>query len=126
METVIAECSSELAAFPEEAPTEQQINTPTICSESNESSNLQSESIYIHEEVSNDLDAEGGNSKSDTIEQLNNVIRILTNKVKLLQSKLSEQRKDKKKITRKKRRLGKNCCTIIYTCMLIVHHHSWL
>jgi len=114
VESVIAECSSKSAAFPEEAPTEQQINTPIICSESNETStvnidesNLQSECIYIHEEAPNDLD------DRETSEQLKNEIRILTNKVKLLQSKLSKHRKDKKKITRKKRSLGKNFCTTI-------------
>ena len=70
VETVIAECSSESAAFPEEASTEQQIDTPTVSSESYEGSNmnidtctLQSESIYIHKEASNDLDAESGNSE---------------------------------------------------------------
>ena len=119
----MAGCSSESAAFPEEASTEQQINTPTVSSESHEGSNmnidtctLQSESIYIHEEASNDLDAESGNSERETSEQLKKEIRILTNKVKLLQSKLSKHREDKKKITRIKRRLGKSFCTIIYLC----------
>lgn len=71
------------------------LNTPIVSSESLKSSNLnintlQSESIYIHEEASDDLDAE----RTKSSEQLKNKIRILTNKVKLLQSKLSKHRED--------------------------------
>lgn len=93
----LPECSSEYAAFPKESPMDQQIylNTPIVSSESLKSSNLnintlQSESIYIHEEASDDLDAE----RTKSSEQLKNKIRILTNKVKLLQSKLSKHRED--------------------------------
>ena len=69
---------------------------------------LQSKSIHIHEEASNDLNAERGNSERETSKQLKNEIRILMNEVKLLQSKLSKHREDKKKITQIKRRLGKS------------------
>lgn len=118
VETVsLPECSSASAAFLEELHMEQQIylNTPTVSSESLESSNLnintlQSESIYIHEEASNDLVVERRDSETASSEQLKKEIRILTNKVKLLQSKLSKHRKDKKKIKRVKRRLGKSFC----------------
>jgi len=97
----LPECSSEYAAFPKESPMDQQIylNTPIVSTESLKSSNLnintfRSESIYIHEEASNDLDAE----RTKSSELLKNKIRILTNKVKLLQSKLSKHREDKRKI----------------------------
>ena len=120
----MAECFSESAAFPEEAPMEQ--HNPAVSSEceSLESSNMnidactsQSMNIYIQEGASTDLDAERRDSETEAStehpEHLKNEIRILTNKVKLLQSKLSKHREDKKKKTRLKRRLGKSFCTII-------------
>ena len=115
-ESLPAECSSESAAFPEESHLDQQIylSAPTASRESIERLNLntntlQSEGIDIHEEASNDLDVEG----TESSEQLKNEIRILTNKVKLLQSKLSKHakhREDKDKIKEVKRRLVKSLC----------------
>ena len=106
----MAECSSKSAAFPEEALTEQ--HNPAVGSEceSLESSNMninacmsQSENIYIHEGASTDLDVERRDSETEASaehpEHLKNEIRILTNKVKLLQSMLSKDREDKKKKT---------------------------
>ena len=101
-------------------------HNPAVSSEceSLESSNMnidactsQSMNIYIQEGASTDLDAERRDSETEANtehpEHLKNEIRILTNKVKLLQSKLSKHREDKKKITRLKRRLGKSFCTVI-------------
>ena len=113
----MAECSSASVAFREEAFTEQQINfnNPAVSSESEslESSNIdintctfQSGNVYTHEWASNDLDAERRGSETEaSVGHLKNEIRILTNKVKLLQSKLSKHRVDKKKMTRKKQSL---------------------
>ena len=124
----MAECSSVSAAFPEETLMEQQIdfNNPAVSSEceSLESSNMnintctfQSGNVYTHEGTSNDLDADGrGNETEPSAGHLKNEIRILTNKVKLLQSKLSRHRKDKKKMMRIKQRLGKSFCTIKDLC----------
>ena len=124
----MAECSSVSVAFPEEALTEQQVNfnNPAVSCEceSLESSNIdintctfQSENVYTHEGASNDLDAERRGSETEaSVGHLKNEIRILTNKVKLLLSKLSKHREDKKKITRKKQRLGKCSVLIIDFC----------
>ena len=64
----------------------------------------QSENIYIHEGASTYLDVERRDSETEASakhpEHLKNEIRILVNKVKVLQSKLSKHREDKKKITR--------------------------
>ena len=103
----------ESAAFPEESRLDQQIylSTPTVSSESLESLNLnrntfRSESSDIHEDASKDLDVEG----TESSEQLRNEISILTNKFKMLQSKLSKHREDKRKIKRVKQRLSKSFC----------------